>query len=80
MAVKKTTDPSAPKKSTRTKKPVVAASESPASPQPTLVSPSQDEQIRQRAYEIYQQRGGSGGTAEEDWLRAEMEIRGKRTA
>lgn len=42
-----------------------------------------EEQIRQRAYELYEQRGRYDGFAEEDWLRAEDEIRSrhvKRTA
>jgi len=32
-------------------------------------------QIRQRAYELYQQRGCSPGQQDDDWLRAEQEIR-----
>ena len=34
-----------------------------------------EEQIRQRAYEIYQQRGGADGNHIEDWLAAERELR-----
>jgi hypothetical protein len=33
--------------------------------------------IRQRAHELYQQRGGEGGDAVEDWLQAEREILGE---
>jgi hypothetical protein len=33
-----------------------------------------EEQIRQRAYEIYLRRGDEHGTALDDWLQAEMEI------
>jgi len=33
------------------------------------------EQIRQRAYELYQQRGGTDGNDVEDWLAAEREFR-----
>ena len=33
-----------------------------------------EQAIRERAYELYLQRGGEGGTAEEDWLRAESEL------
>ena len=33
-----------------------------------------EEQIRQRAYEIYLQRGGQDGSELDDWLRAEQEI------
>lgn len=36
-----------------------------------------EEQIRGRAYELYQQRGKEDGHEAEDWLRAEGEIRGK---
>ena len=42
-----------------------------------------EEQIRQRAYELYEQRGRYHGFAEEDWLQAESEVRNrqvKRTA
>src|SRR5688500_2510942 len=34
-----------------------------------------EEQVRIRAFEIFMERGGSGGSPEEDWLRAEAEIR-----
>jgi Protein of unknown function (DUF2934) len=33
-----------------------------------------EERIRQRAYEIYRQRGASDATALDDWLQAETEI------
>jgi hypothetical protein len=33
-----------------------------------------DEKIRQRAYELYQQRGQGDGFEHEDWLQAEREI------
>lgn len=39
------------------------------------------EQIAQRAYEIYQQRGGGEGQEMDDWIRAEQELkegRGRR--
>ena len=35
-----------------------------------------EEQIRQRAYEIYEQRGSGDGNDIEDWLAAEREFRG----
>lgn len=35
------------------------------------------EAIRQRAYQLYQERGGVDGYAEEDWLRAEAEVKSK---
>jgi hypothetical protein len=36
--------------------------------------PSQDE-IEQRAYQIFLERGSTEGHAEEDWLQAEYELR-----
>jgi len=33
-----------------------------------------EQQIRQRAYEIYEQRGSQDGSPEQDWLQAEAEI------
>ena len=37
-----------------------------------------EERIRQRAYELYEQRGRSDGHHEDDWQKAEQEIRGKK--
>ena len=34
-----------------------------------------DDEIRRRAYELYQQRGSASGSEAEDWLNAEREIR-----
>ncbi|HEX9816382.1 MAG TPA: DUF2934 domain-containing protein [Candidatus Thermoplasmatota archaeon] len=42
-------------------------------------SPTEDE-IRRRAYEIYQSRGGEPGRESEDWAQAERELREKRKA
>ncbi len=42
-----------------------------------------DEEIRKRAYEIYQERGGNHGLDQDDWYRAEQEVRarfGRRSA
>src|SRR5689334_7010927 len=36
---------------------------------------SLEEKIRLRAYELYEQRAGSEGSAFDDWLRAEAEIK-----
>ena len=33
------------------------------------------DRIRERAYELYESRGRENGTEEQDWLRAEQEIR-----
>ncbi|PYX89359.1 MAG: hypothetical protein DMG67_15255 [Acidobacteria bacterium] len=49
----------------------------------TLTSEPQDveleDQIRLRAYELYEARGREDGHELEDWLRAEEEITGKKT-
>ncbi len=48
---------------------------------PSHVQPNVEEQIRIRAYELYLERGGNGGSPEQDWLRAVEEISGRqRTA
>jgi hypothetical protein len=39
-----------------------------------------DEQIRQRAYQLYEERGRLDGNANEDWLIAEEEVLGSRQA
>jgi hypothetical protein len=45
----------------------------------TSVYPSvSEEKIRQRAYELYMQRGGKHGSHSDDWYRAEAELRGRR--
>ena len=38
------------------------------------VSPQLEQQIRSRAYELYEQRGRTDGYEVDDWLRAETEI------
>lgn len=38
-------------------------------------NPDLNELIRQRAYELYLERGSEEGHAAEDWLRAEAEVR-----
>jgi hypothetical protein len=37
-----------------------------------------DEQIRRRAYELYEERGRTPGLENEDWLRAEREVLGRK--
>jgi hypothetical protein len=45
----------------------------------TSVYPSvSEDKIRQRAYELYTQRGGQHGKHVDDWFRAEAELRGRR--
>ena len=36
-----------------------------------------EEEIRRRAYELFQERGGEHGRHHEDWLRAETEVRAR---
>jgi hypothetical protein len=43
----------------------------------TKIQPGIEEEIRQRAYELYQERGGQHGFDQEDWSRAEAEILSK---
>ena len=38
-----------------------------------------EEQIRRRAYELYERRGCEGGHEVEDWLQAEVELARERT-
>ena len=45
------------------------------SKEPTPAPNSLEEQIRQRAYAIYLQRGGKKGLEQDDWLRAEEQLR-----
>ncbi len=80
---KKAADPSAPK-TTRSRKQVATMPESaPVAVVETTKTVTVDangnveETIRQRAYEIYKQREGNGGSPEEDWFRAEAEILGR---
>jgi len=43
----------------------------------TVVS-NLEEQIRRRAYELYMERGGHGGSPEQDWLRAQEEVQAQQ--
>jgi hypothetical protein len=52
---------------------------SPMGPKPTIPpklkqADDVEEQIRQRAYELYQGRGGAGGNPTEDWQQARQEV------
>ena len=53
------------------KKPLTLAPESDA---PTVVIPI-EQQIQQRAYELYEQRGRTDGHDWDDWLQSECEIK-----
>ena len=47
----------------------------PKSEEPTVLIPI-EQQIKQRAYELYEQRGRTDGYDLYDWLQAEIEIKG----
>jgi hypothetical protein len=49
----------------------------PKSDEPTVLIPT-EQQIRQRAYELYEQRGRPDGHDLDDWLQAEREIKGRQ--
>ena len=51
---------------------------SPQLAQESQSSPVFEEKIRTRAYELYLQRGGTGGSPEQDWLQALKEISGEQ--
>jgi hypothetical protein len=51
----------------------------PAATQHIDLKPGLEEQIRLRAYHLYLQRGGRGGSPEQDWLRAKEEICGRQS-
>ena len=81
------TDSTTPKKRTRKAKPaagngteVVAAAKAPALALETKSPTSIEEKIRARAYELFLQRGGHGGSPEQDWLQAVEEIYGQSVA
>ena len=81
------TDSTTPKKRTTKAKSVagngteVAASvKTPALAHETKSSTSIEEQIRARAYELFLQRGGHGGSPEQDWLQAVAEIQSQSVA
>ncbi|HWR37639.1 MAG TPA: DUF2934 domain-containing protein [Clostridia bacterium] len=78
----KATGPTAKKTSEKKNKTAATATKASVTSMPKTqdITISTEEQIRRRAYEIYKERGGHGGTAQEDWLQAEIQIRGKRTA
>lgn len=52
----------------------------PPSVDDTRAAATERERVAQRAYELYQERGGSDGQAMEDWLSAERELVGGRSS
>jgi Protein of unknown function (DUF2934) len=49
----------------------------PKSDEPTVLIPI-EQQIQQRAYDLYEQRGRTDGHELDDWLQAECEIKGSQ--
>ena len=49
----------------------------PKSDEPTVLIPI-EQQIRQRAYELYERRGRTDGHDVDDWLQAERSIKGRQ--
>lgn len=83
------TDSTTPKKRTRkpateaengTKVVSVMKTAKPKQTNDVVAALSIEEQIRARAYELYLQRGGQGGSPEQDWFRAAEEIYGQSVA
>jgi hypothetical protein len=48
--------------------------EEPAHDSNEMLDSQIEQQIRHRAFEIYEQRGKADGLAEQDWLQAEAEV------
>jgi hypothetical protein len=96
MAEKKQTRSAISKKSTRSAKPPQAideghrASETVSTADATIATSRNAviegnamidaDEVRQRAYELYEERGGQHGLHEDDWYRAEQEIRGRNSS
>ena len=81
------TDSTTPKKRTTKAKnaaengtEVVETAPKPALAQQIKSSSSVEEKIRARAYELFLQRGGRGGSPEQDWLQAVAEIHSQSVA
>jgi hypothetical protein len=69
----KTSNPDDPARPKARKTKTASTTESgPPSPEPSA------DEIRRRAYERYQERGGNHGRHFDDWLEAEKELRSKK--
>jgi len=51
---------------------------SPEFAQESSFAGSLEEKVRTRAYELYLQRGGQGGSPEQDWFQAQREVHGEQ--
>ena len=81
------TENTTPKKRTPKAKPeaeagtkVTKSVSKPAKAKAVVGTPNLEEKIRVRAYELYLQRGGQGGSPEQDWLQAVSEVYGQAGA
>jgi hypothetical protein len=69
-----------PRATTPSNKQVLTMPEATSTSQPRKASPANPQnvdlevQVRQRAYELYQERGCTPGRENEDWLQAEREV------
>ncbi len=41
---------------------------------PLGINVSREEAVRKKGYDVYEQRGGEGGTALQDWIKAERQL------
>ena len=55
-------------------------SKAPIPLRPNLTDAEIEEQVRHRAYELYEGRGWTDGNAVDDWLQAKEEVLGSREA
>lgn len=60
--------------SNRSRQDAWGGSSQPPSPRPNQADAQIEEKIRQRAYELYQERGGVNGNPTDDWLQAKQEV------
>jgi hypothetical protein len=75
MPRKQTTNSTTAKKTTTTRKKTTASART-RSKKMTLVNPIEiNSKIREKAYELYEKRGGWHGADLEDWVRAEKEVK-----
>ncbi len=67
--------PRKPQTTPRSKRPTSRKGRASAASNPKAQDSALYKRITQRAYELYEQRGGQAGSELEDWLQAEREIR-----
>ena len=67
--------PRKPQTTPRSKRPTARKGPVPAASNANAKELALFERIAQRAYELYEQRGGQAGYELEDWLQAEREVR-----